>query len=133
MYWQPKYIKIIFLPYFVFYKLITEFVLGLELPLGTKVGSGLILYHCFGLVVNQGSTIGDNCILRHGVTIGNKVLKDGSESKCPVLGDNVEIGANAVLIGDIKIGDAAKVGAGSVVTKNIPNGKVAISSQLRFF
>ncbi|GGF00329.1 serine acetyltransferase [Pseudoalteromonas gelatinilytica] len=124
-------IKIVSIPVFVFYKIITEFLLGLELPLGTKVGKGLALYHAFGLVVNPGSVIGDYCTLRQGVTIGNKLKKDGTESRCPRIGDYVEIGANAIIIGDITIGNNAKIGAGTVVTKDIPEGKVAVSSNLR--
>lgn len=131
LYMHNKFLKILSIPIFIFYKLITEFILGLELPLGTKVGKGLAIYHGFGLVVNPGSVIGEFCTLRHGVTIGNKLLKDGTESKCPKIGDFVEVGANAVIIGDIFIGDKVKIGAGTVVTKNIPAGKVAISSQLK--
>ncbi len=128
---QNKVIRLLSMPIFILYKLFTEFFLGVELPLNTTVGKGLAIYHGFGLVVNPGTVIGDYCVLRHGVTIGNKLLKDGTESKCPRIGDFVEVGANAVIIGDIIIGDKAKIGAGTVVTKNIPAGKVAISSQLK--
>ena len=131
LYSNNKLIKTLSIPIFILYKLLTEFLLGLELPLGTKVGKGLVIYHGFGLVVNPGTIIGDYCILRQGVTIGNKLLKDGTESKCPIIGDYVEIGASAIIIGDITIGDRAKIGAGTVVTKDIPEGKVAISNQLK--
>ncbi len=131
LYCRGKLVKIISIPVFILYKLMTEFILGLELPLGTKIGKGLTIYHGFGLVVNPGTVIGNYCILRQGVTIGNILLKDGTESKCPKIGDHVEVGANAIIIGDITIGNHAKIGAGAVVTKDVPEGRVAVSSKLR--
>jgi len=75
--------------------------------------------------VNCHTVIGDNALLRNGVVIGNKVLADGTDSACPVIGDDVEIGANAVIIGPIAIGDGARIGAGAVVTKDVPAGGIA--------
>tara|TARA_R110001583_G_C5667039_1_gene410305 strand:- start:6223 stop:6546 length:324 start_codon:yes stop_codon:yes gene_type:complete len=100
--------------------------MGIELNYKTRVGKGLVIYHGVGLVVNTGVVIGENCILRHGVTIGNFILKDGSESQCPVLGDNVEVGASAIILGNIKIGNNVRIGAGALVTKDVPDNSVVV-------
>ena len=104
------------MPAMVFYRFITEFGLGMELRPKTRVGAGLRIYHGFGLVVNDHAVIGDDVVLRNGVTIGHKNPGEGA----PVIGDRVQIGAGAILIGNITIGSDSIVGAGSVVTKSVP-------------
>jgi putative colanic acid biosynthesis acetyltransferase WcaB len=118
-----KILFILFLPYLIFYRLFIEWLLGIELPWKTKVASGLVIYHGYALVVNDGTVIGKNCTLRHCVTVGNKQF-NGSFSNCPVIGDNVDVGSNACIIGPIKIGNNVKIGAGSVVVKDIPDNCV---------
>lgn len=100
------------------YKLITEWVMGIELPASTSIGAGLRLRHGVGLVVNPHATIGADVMLRHGVTIGNR----RSETDCPVIEDGVELGAGAVVIGAVRIGAGARIGAGSVVVHDVPAG-----------
>src|SRR5262249_6312717 len=95
------------LPYLVCYRLWVEWFLGVELRYKTQVGSGLRIYHGHALVVHEGTVIGANCTLRQSTTIGNKTLADGTASGCPVIGDNVDVGANAVILGPIQIGDGA--------------------------
>lgn len=112
-------------PYLIVYRLLVEWTLGIELPPGTDVGPGLAIQHGQGLVVNTKTIIGSNAMLRNGVTIGNRLLADGSETACPVIGSDVEFGANAVVVGAITIGDGARIGAGAVVTKSVPAGGVA--------
>jgi putative colanic acid biosynthesis acetyltransferase WcaB len=111
-------------PYLIWYELTIIWGLGIELRYKAKVGPGLKLYHGHALVVNDGVVIGARCALRHCTTIGSKQLPDGSESACPVLGDDVNVGANAVILGPIKIGDRAVIGAGAVVVKDVPAGAV---------
>lgn len=102
------------------YQVIVEWVLGIDLPWDTQIGPNLQLQHGVALVVNHETTIGSNCILRHSTTIGNKKYADGRCSASPIIGDNVEIGSNVVILGPIKVGDNAIIGAGSVVVKDIP-------------
>jgi putative colanic acid biosynthesis acetyltransferase WcaB len=118
-------------PYLVFYRLVVEWILGTELRYKTKVGPGLRLYHGQALVIHEGTILGANCTLRHATTIGNKMLADGHPSACPVLGDGVDVGANAVIIGAINVGDRAVIGAGSVVVKDIPPGAVVAGNPAR--
>jgi putative colanic acid biosynthesis acetyltransferase WcaB len=112
---------IIFIPYLIGYRLIIEWVLGIELPYKVKIGAGLKLYHAQSLVINKGTIVGKNCTIRQSTTIGNKTNLDGSDTNCPIIGDNVEIGAHVCIIGNVIIGSNVKIGAGSVVVKNIPD------------
>ena len=73
--------------------------------------------------MNPHAVIGAGVMLRQGVTIGNR----RSEDDCPVIGDRVEIGAMAVVIGAITVGDDARIGAGSVVVTDVPPGAVVIN------
>lgn len=118
-------------PWLVFYRLTVEWVLGVELRYKTKIGPGLRLFHAQALVVHEGVVIGVNCILRQCTTIGNKTLADGSQSACPVLGDNVDVGSNAVIIGPITIGNGAVIGAGAVVVQDVPPRAVVAGNPAR--
>jgi putative colanic acid biosynthesis acetyltransferase WcaB len=113
------------------YHFLIEWVLGIEIPRKLKAGKGLVLYHGQALVINQGTVIGDNCTLRNSVTIGHKKLADGSYSKCPRIGNNVDIGANACIIGDISVGDNVIIGAGAVVIKDVPANSIAVGNPAR--
>ena len=111
-------------PYLVLYRVLIEWILGVELPWNTQIGANFTLYHGQALVVNDNTIIGTDCTLRNSTTIGHKILPDGSFSKSPKIGDNVDIGANTVIIGSIKIGNNVVIGAGSVVVKDVPDDAV---------
>lgn len=113
-------------PYLLFYRVFVEWNLGVELPPLTEVGAGLQIHHGQGLVVNNGTVIGKNCILRHGVTLGNK--GDLDPDGCPTLGDGVDVGAGAVVLGRIRLGDGAVVGANAVVLKDVEAGQVVVGN-----
>lgn len=85
----------------------------------TKIGYGLYLGHPCAIVVNPTAVIGNNCNIGHCVTIGS------NNNHAAIIGDNVYIGPNTVLIEDVNIGDNVTIGAGSVVTKNIPKNATA--------
>jgi putative colanic acid biosynthesis acetyltransferase WcaB len=124
----PKPIFPLAIPYLVFYRCFVEWSLGIELPWNTQVGAGLKLYHGQALVVNDHTVIGANCTLRNSTTIGHKNLPDGSLSGSPEIGDNVDIGANVVILGSIKIGNNVIIGAGSIVVKDIPDNSVVVGN-----
>lgn len=100
------------------YKLVAEWVLGVEIPARTSVGAGLRLRHGVGTVVNPHAVIGRDVMIRHGVTLGNR----RTETDCPVLEDGVELGAGAAVIGDVRIGAGSRLGANVVVVEDVPAG-----------
>jgi putative colanic acid biosynthesis acetyltransferase WcaB len=91
----------------------------------------LSLYHGQALVVNKTTIIGKNCVLRNSTTIGHKKLADGTFSGCPRIGNHVDIGANVCIIGDITVGDNVIIGAGSVVTKDVPANCIVVGNPAR--
>lgn len=124
---------ILFLPLFLLYRLLVEWVLGIELPWKTRIGPGFRLDHGQALVVNDGTVFGAGCTVRNSTTIGNKRLREGGYSRAPIIGSRVDIGANAVIIGPITIGDDVAIGAGAVVVKDVPAGHVAVGNPARCF
>ena len=119
------------IPYLIWYELTVIWSLGIELRYRTKIGPGLAVFHGMALVVHEGAIIGSGCTLRQSTTIGAKQLADGTQSACPVLGDGVDVGANVVIIGPVKIGHRAVIGAGSVVVKDVPEGAVVAGNPAR--
>jgi putative colanic acid biosynthesis acetyltransferase WcaB len=71
-------------------------------------------------VVSHHATLGSDCQLRHGVTIGNKTDRAGKEIGVARVGDDVDLGAGCAVIGDIEVGDHARIGALAVVTRSVP-------------
>ncbi|MBU2939573.1 serine acetyltransferase [Lacinutrix sp. C3R15] len=86
----------------------------------TKIAGGMVCYHPFATVINAKS-IGENFQFRNGLTIGNK---SNNNTMIPVIGNNVTVGANVVIIGNITIGNDVVIGAGSVVVKDVPSNCV---------
>lgn len=85
-----------------------------------------IFGHPIGIVLGKGTVVGKGCLISQGVTIGAKYplretyFLSQNDRKLPVIGDNVFIGANAVLSGNIRVGDNARIGAGTIVLKDVP-------------
>ncbi|NCT92605.1 serine acetyltransferase [Cellulomonas sp. APG4] len=115
------------LPVGVLYRVLVEWVLTVEIPWGTVVGRRLRVFHGAGIVVNDRTVLGDDVTLRQNVTLGN-VRPDGP---CPVIGDRVELGAGCIVLGGIRVGDDARVGAGAVVTKDVPAGATVVGNPAR--
>lgn len=115
-------------PYLIFYRVFFEWILGIELPWKLSAGPGLRLFHGQALVVNDRVIIGRNCILRHATTIGVGKTSDNFDGAAPVIGDNVDIGSNVVIVGGVHIGNNAVIGAGTVVVKDVPAGAVVVGN-----
>lgn len=103
-------------------------ITGIHLPRGCKIGSGLRIFHFGCIVINPEAIIGKNCTLRHCVTIGTK----SNEHDVPELGDNVDIGVGAKILGKIKIGNNVTIGANAVVITDIPDNHLAIGIPARW-
>lgn len=125
------FMTVLFAVYLGFYHYYVEWVLGIELPRKLQAGRGLIVYHGQALVVNQGTVLGENCTLRNGTSIGNKQLANGTYSACPRIGNGVDIGANVSIIGPVTIGDNVRIGAGAVITKDVPPNCVVVGNPAR--
>lgn len=106
----------------VTYRIGIEWVLGVEIPWRTEIGPGLRLFHGVGTVINDAARVGRNVTIRHGVTIGHAV----EGGPCPVIGDGVDIGAGAIILGNVTVGSGARIGAGSVVTKSVAADDVVV-------
>jgi len=94
---------------------------GVDILPRADLGGGCIIAHGIGLVVGGRTVIGEDCTLLHGVTLGEARF---DELDCPRLGHRVTVGAGAIVLGGITIGDDALIGAGSVVVSDVPPGAV---------
>ena len=124
---QQGVMKLLGIPYCAVYRVIVGWIMGIELPLRSRVGSGLKLYHGQGLVVHDHVEIGSGVVLRHCTTIGVK----SDNGQVPRIGDGVDIGSNAVILGAISLGDGCVIGAGSVVTKSVESNAVMVGNPAR--
>jgi serine O-acetyltransferase len=112
--------------YWILFRMI-ETLIGISLPKAAKIGPGLRIWHFGGVFVHPDSTIGANCTLRQGVTIGNRIVG----GPVPVIGDDVEFGAYAQVLGGVRIGNHCRIGSMSVVLKDIPDGATAVGVPAR--
>lgn len=103
----------------VLYKL-NAFLTGAVLGRGAVFGPGLVVLHSVALVVNTAVRGGTNVVLEGGVTVG------AEKGRSPVLGDRVFIGSGAKVIGGLRVGHAARIGANAVVVKDVPDGGTAV-------
>ena len=99
---------------------------GCEFLPGCEIGSRLVIRHPNGIVVGQGSQIGSGCFLQHGVTLGVAQIGLSPTNEYPRIGNYVEIGSYAVILGDVQVGDGATIGAHSLVNKNVPPNALAV-------
>jgi serine O-acetyltransferase len=123
---QPRIFR---LPFSFVYRILDSLVIilyGIELPYGTKVGRRLFIGHQNGIVISHGSVIGDDCVILQIVTLGQRAGLDA-----PTLGNRVRIGAGAVLIGGIVIGDNVQIGPNSVVMNDVPSNSFVFGNPAR--
>lgn len=97
---------------------------GIDLPYTVKLGRRVVFEHAGGVIIHGFSEIGDECILRQGVTLGNRYLEQPFDA--PQLATGVNVGAGAKLLGGIVIGDRANIGANAVVLCDVPAGMNAV-------
>lgn len=98
---------------------ISRFLTGIEIHPGAKIGNRLFIDHGMGIVIGETATVGDDCTIYHGVTLGG-TGKD-KYKRHPDIGNSVMIGCGAKVLGPIKIGNHVKIGANAVVLKDIPS------------
>ena len=99
-----------------------QIVAGIELPCEAEIGRNFVIDHFGGIVISGFARFGDNCRIRNGVVVG---LRRVDEPRAPVIGDNVDIGAGAKILGPITIGNNVAIGANAVVLDDVPDNCVA--------
>lgn len=114
--------KLCSLVYRVLYKLV-QIVTGIELPCEVELGRNFVIDHFGGIVVSGYARFGDNCRIRNGVVVG---LARADDPCAPVIGDNVDIGAGAKVLGRIRVGNNVMIGANAVVTRDVPDDCIAV-------
>ncbi len=108
------------------YKLLYKFVqiiTGIELPCEVPIGKNFVIEHSGGIVVSGFASFGDNCRIRNGVVVG---LSRVSDPCAPQFGNNVDIGAGAKVLGNIRIGNNVLIGANAVVLTDVPDNSIAV-------
>jgi serine O-acetyltransferase len=121
---QPKLLRA---PLSILYRMLFRKIrngYGIELPYTVELGRRVVIEHQGAIVIHGYSTIGDDCIIRQGVTLGNRYLDRPLDA--PKLGKRVNIGAGAKIFGDITIGDDTNIGANAVVLCDVPPGTTAV-------
>jgi serine O-acetyltransferase len=113
--------KMFSLIYDALYKFV-QILTGIKLPCEAAVGRNFIIDHFGGIIVSGYATFGDNCRIRNGVVVG---LRRTGEQTAPIIGNNVDIGSGAKLLGPIRIGDNVLIGANAVVLCDVPDNCIA--------
>ena len=103
---------------------ISRFLTGVEIHPGASIGRRFFIDHGMGVVIGETTEIGDGVLLYQGAVLGGTSLK--KEKRHPTIENNVVIGAAAVLLGPITVGEGARIGANSVVVKSVPPGAVVV-------
>jgi serine O-acetyltransferase len=109
-------------------KVFCQMATGIELPCETVIGRRLRIDHFSGIIISGDAVFGDDCVLRNGVSVG---LRRTGQRGSPVIGNRVDIGAGAALLGPIHIGDDVAIGANAVVLTDVPSNSIAVGNPAR--
>ena len=105
---------------------IFRFFTGIEIHPGATIGNNFFIDHGMGVVIGETTVIGNNVMIFHNVTLGG-VSSERGQKRHPTIGDNVVIGTGATILGNICVGSNSKIGANSLIIKDIPENSVVIS------
>jgi serine O-acetyltransferase len=109
-------------------KTVSQILTGIDLPCEVKIGSRFRIEHFGGIIISGDAVIGDDVVVRNGVTIG---LKRRDDPGSPIIGNRVDIGAGAKILGKIRIGDDVMIGANAVVITDVPANCIAVGIPAR--
>jgi len=118
-------------PFSLLYKILYKFIqviTGIELPCEVAVGKNFRIDHFGGIIISGFASFGDNCVIRDGVTVG---LRRVDDPVAPQIGNNVDIGTGAKVLGGITIGDNVVIGANAVVLEDVPSNSIAVGVPAR--
>ena len=125
---QQRWLRLPFSFIYRILKFLSQILTGIDLPCEVQIGRRLIIEHFGDIIISGDTIIGDDVIIRNGVTIG---LKRTGISGAPVIGNRVDIGAGAKLLGAIRIGDDVVIGANAVVLQDVPANSLAVGVPAR--
>jgi len=108
---------------------LAEMLCGVTIGVSAKIGKRLAIEHSGAIVVHGNAELGDDCVIRQGVTIGNRRLDEPFAA--PRIGNRVNIGAGAKILGAVHIGDDAQIGANAVVLHDVPAHALAVGIPAR--
>ena len=97
---------------------------GIFIPFDTPIGAGFYIGHCGDIHFNAQAQVGNNCNISQGVTLGQ--ANRGKNKGAPIIGDGVYIGPGAKVVGAVRVGNNAAIGANCVVTKDVPENAVVV-------
>ena len=107
---------------------LADWMFGIELPYTVKLGRRVRIWHHGGIVINA-RAIGNDVHIRHNTTLG--IARRDALGQLPIIGDRVDIGAGACILGAVTVGDDALIGANSVVVRDVPKGATAVGAPAR--
>lgn len=125
---KPRLIRLPFSFLYKLLKVVVQMMTGIELPCETQLGRRVRIDHFSDIIISGDAVIGDDVIIRNGVTIG---LRRTEERGAPIIGNRVDIGAGAKILGKITIGDDVVIGANAVVLKDVPSHSLAVGVPAR--
>lgn len=102
----------------------SRFMTGIEIHPGAKIGRRVFIDHGMGVVIGETAEVGDDVTIYHGVTLGGTSLK--KEKRHPTIGNSVVIGTGAKILGPFRVGDRVRVGANSVVIREVPDDATVV-------
>lgn len=119
---SKKYIlRFIYLAERLYYRRL-QVKFGVQIGYNLNIGGGFSINHYGGIVIGSEAVIGENFSIRNNITIGH------SRGESPIIGNNVTVGAGAIIIGKVNIGNNVMIGAGAVVTKSVPDNSVVVGN-----
>lgn len=116
--------KLVFYPFARLMLRHVTYKLGISIPPHAQIAEGFYIGHFGGIVVNEACVIGRNCNISQGVTLGQ--ANRGKRKGSPIIGNDVYIGPGAKIVGAVRVGNRAAIGANSVVTKDVPDNAVVV-------
>jgi serine O-acetyltransferase len=125
---RPRWLRMPFSFVYKLLKLLCEILTGIELPCEAALGRRFRIDHFGGIIISGDAVFGDDCVIRNGVTVG---LRQEGKRGSPVIGNRVDIGAGAKLLGPIHIGDDVAIGANAVVLSDVPPNSIAVGVPAR--
>jgi serine O-acetyltransferase len=120
---RPVLLRKLLYPVYLLLHKVIQVTAGIEMPSEVEVGRNFVIDHFGGIIISGYARFGDNCRIRNGCVVGLARIDDPC---APVIGNNVDIGAGAKLLGRIRIGNNVLIGANAVVVDDVPDDSVAV-------